>query len=33
MKPMPSVALATWMLEHVTFGSPKERLRRGLISR
>jgi hypothetical protein len=26
MKPMPSVALATWMLEHVTFGSPNESL-------
>jgi hypothetical protein len=26
MKPMPSVALATWMVEHVTFGSPNESL-------
>jgi len=26
MKPIPSVALATWMLEHVTFGSPNESL-------
>jgi hypothetical protein len=26
MKPMPSVALATWMLEHVTLGSPNESL-------
>jgi hypothetical protein len=26
MKPMPSVALATWMLEHLTFGSPNEPL-------
>jgi hypothetical protein len=26
MKPMTSVALATWMLEHLTFGSPNESL-------
>jgi hypothetical protein len=26
MKPIPSVALATWMLEHLTFGSPNESL-------
>jgi hypothetical protein len=26
MKPIPPVALATWMLEHLTFGSPNESL-------